>query len=1267
MSVPHGFNNGTLYCTNVDFRGQLPVVDQMIADGQLLIGATAAPQIRSGFLTSVDTSVTITVGPGTIDLSAAPIITGDIGTASGPNITIYTNHAANNAGASVLFDNSGSISQLKLTDNGSNTLIGASSGGTAIATAVQNTGLGTASLSSLQNGSNNTSVGIFSLGILNNGNFNCAYGMTSLDNTTSGSWNIGLGCFTGDNQNGTEDSTIMINGYGLAGVSNALFIGTATGSGIQELNKAYIHGIYSTSQDPSATVEVVTIDNTSGLLGVTTLLTNAIQTIDGDVGSITGNTVTIFANQATKNCGASVFFNNATATSTLNVTDPNLNTFIGLGAGVLAPVGGQNTSLGNNALGSCSLGSNSVAIGALCLSSSVNDNGHVGIGTAALGSINGSTGITGVGFSALAASVDDTGNSAFGNGSLASLGNATPGTNANNNSAFGCNSLSASFFDTENSAFGFNSLSTCQGGSFNCAFGSQSLTGSGGGGSRSSAFGYRSLFSVTNGSASNVAVGAESLLSSLSDSFNVAIGDGALRTLSGASSITAVGYQAMFNATTPSQCVAEGYQAMLSALDTAGCTATGYQALFSSQHDQFHCAYGDNALFLVNGSNNCSAFGTDALGSLITGQNSTALGCFALAASVNAEGNLGLGYNAGTNIGPTDAFNVFIASNGIGGDNGVIRIGDATGTAAQNQFQATYICGINNFTQDPLIAGPQVVTIDPTTNRLGVTAALSGAIQTINTDVGSVSGTTITLHANQAANDNGASVNFNSKTATTIELQLTDSVDNTLLGRLSGNIALSSGQNTSVGAIALTNITSGVGNSAFGYNSLPVVSSGGFNLGLGYQALDSLSTGDFNIGIGFQTGDNQGGAESSCVLINAWGINGVSNILQIGTGTGTGSQQLNAAYIQGIYSNTQNPSGTVQVVTIDNTTGQLGVTSASGGISTLNGDAGVSVTSTTSSIYTNQAANASGASVLFNGASSSLLQLKLTDSNSNTFLGSLSGSLTSSGTNSTATGASSLANTTTGIANCAYGVQSMTNTLDGQYSCAYGFQSMFSGTSHKLNSAFGYQSLHSDTNGRYLTAIGGNALFSIDGGQYTTAIGDAAGGSYTSTESSNIVINSPGVVGENNTLRIGQATGTAAQQLNQAFISGINGVTLGGTPKMVVIDSTTDQLGVQAIPVAGVQVLTSVTHAASPYTVLASSQFLSCVTSGGTITLLLPNAPVTGQTWTIKDASGAAAASNITITTVGGAVNIDGATTYVLNVNYQAVSVVFNGVSYEAY
>jgi len=88
---------------------------------------------------------------------------------------------------------------------------------------------------------------------------------------------------------------------------------------------------------------------------------------------------------------------------------------------------------------------------------------------------------------------------------------------------------------------------------------------------------------------------------------------------------------------------------------------------------------------------------------------------------------------------------------------------------------------------------------------------------------------------------------------------------------------------------------------------------------------------------------------------------------------------------------------------------------------------------------------------------------------------------------------------------------------------------------------------------------------------------------------------------------------------------------------------------------------------ASPYTVLAGDNFLSVDTSGIPITIRLPNAPVGIQSWIIKDRSGNAAANNITVTTVGGVVLIDGNAIYTMNTNYEAINVLWNGASYEVF
>lgn len=87
----------------------------------------------------------------------------------------------------------------------------------------------------------------------------------------------------------------------------------------------------------------------------------------------------------------------------------------------------------------------------------------------------------------------------------------------------------------------------------------------------------------------------------------------------------------------------------------------------------------------------------------------------------------------------------------------------------------------------------------------------------------------------------------------------------------------------------------------------------------------------------------------------------------------------------------------------------------------------------------------------------------------------------------------------------------------------------------------------------------------------------------------------------------------------------------------------------------------------TPYIVLPADQYLGVDSSGGIITVQFPNAPATGKIYVVKDKTGSATTNNITVTTVGGVVTIDGATTYVMNTNYQAIELIFNGTSYEVF
>lgn len=94
---------------------------------------------------------------------------------------------------------------------------------------------------------------------------------------------------------------------------------------------------------------------------------------------------------------------------------------------------------------------------------------------------------------------------------------------------------------------------------------------------------------------------------------------------------------------------------------------------------------------------------------------------------------------------------------------------------------------------------------------------------------------------------------------------------------------------------------------------------------------------------------------------------------------------------------------------------------------------------------------------------------------------------------------------------------------------------------------------------------------------------------------------------------------------------------------------------------------TSVEFGDSPYTVLADDFYISVDTSGGAVTILLPDTTDTRREFEIKDRTGNTPANNITVTTVSGAVTIDGLTSQVLGDAYESIDLIFNSSTYEVF
>jgi len=181
--------------------------------------------------------------------------------------------------------------------------------------------------------------------------------------------------------------------------------------------------------------------------------------------------------------------------------------------------------------------------------------------------------------------------------------------------------------------------------------------------------------------------------------------------------------------------------------------------------------------------------------------------------------------------------------------------------------------------------------------------------------------------------------------------------------------------------------------------------------------------------------------------------------------------------------------------------------------------------------------------------------------------------------------------------------------------------------------------------------------FTTDSGTATPSSGivNIAGGTLLNTSGATNVVTvnaDDNVVGS-----VVSDSGTATPASNAFTLTGSGGITTSASGSTVTIDGSGEQ----------VITITSLDNTDSPYTVLSSDYYMSCDVSGGTLTIDLPDAPTTGKVYIVKDAGGDANTNNITVTTSGGIVTIDGATARVISTDYAALQFVFNGTSYEVF
>ena len=186
-------------------------------------------------------------------------------------------------------------------------------------------------------------------------------------------------------------------------------------------------------------------------------------------------------------------------------------------------------------------------------------------------------------------------------------------------------------------------------------------------------------------------------------------------------------------------------------------------------------------------------------------------------------------------------------------------------------------------------------------------------------------------------------------------------------------------------------------------------------------------------------------------------------------------------------------------------------------------------------------------------------------------------------------------------------------------------------------------------------------VLSVTGGNNITA----------SPTTGNVVVSVTGTTA--NAVQIGNASGSLTSlgvATNGQVLIGSTGAapvfgTLTSSNGSITFTTGPGTLSLQVANIANAY--TNVTHAMSPYTVLPTDFFISVDATGGSVTILLPNAPGNNEEYVIKDRLGQAAINTITVTTPGGVDTIDGATTYTFTDAYESLDLLFHSANYEVF
>lgn len=428
-------------------------------------------------------------------------------------------------------------------------------------------------------------------------------------------------------------------------------------------------------------------------------------------------------------------------------------------------------------------------------------------------------------------------------------------------------------------------------------------------------------------------------------------------------------------------------------------------------------------------------------------------------------------------------------------------------------------------------------------------------------------------------------------------------------------------------------INDGSSNIFIGQQSGNAGSSPQFNIGLGYQTLSSVTSGDGLVAIGHQALANNGNGDENVAI----GFRAMQNT--------TNNAEHNVAI--GAYA-ARSISGDDNVVIGY----RAGFSTSSGSDNVFIGkNAGRDVTTGSTSVMIGY--NAGNTTNPITGSRN----IGIGYNTFNTGTPSLTGQgnigigynvfedIQSAASWNTALGWNALRDLTNANGNIAIGYAAGRELTTGEYNIIMGTFAMGSLPAQVTgdnNIVLGRQAAGDATSAYSNVCIGQGAFQSLTSGDYNVGLGRLAGYDITSG-SSNVFIG-------NNVRGNGNAS-------NQLWIHNddVSDPLLQG-------DFNTRRLDINGrLEWRDGLVTTNLRISAGNITVAVTDYIIVKTANGGTITL--PSTAATGQMFRIKDGSLNASSSNITVATAGSEL-IDGAATYVINQDGEAIDVVFEGANY---